>query len=282
MSVPGAITQERIQQLPPHLASAFQEASERALKLSHEQYQPYPGQRTAGLPPEVAESIRISQQTGEHLPSFGASRGFAHRAQERIPEGYREYLDPNNEAILSNISRQGEKVYKEKIMPELDARFIRLGQYGSSKHAKMSKKAARDIQKEISSQQEEMLARNYQQAMQGFDIDRSRALETSNLFTKLGLAQQGGQLADVQNLREAGGLFQDDQQRQLDLAYERWKEEQMHPYERLSQYYSLLHGIPYAPSSLERVERQRPSHAARPFWRDLGMNLLGEFLTGKK
>lgn len=281
MSIPGSVTQEQIRNMPANMQAAIKEASERALKLSQEEYRRYPRGRIAPMQPDTTRSIGLSQRTGAYAPGFNASRAFAQTAQEEIPGGYQEYLDPNSQAILDSISRQGERAYKEKIMPELDARFIRLGQHGSSKHGRLARKAARDIQKEISAQQEDALSRNYQQAVQAFDVDRARSLEAANLMTKLGLSQQAGQLADIQHLRELGSALQEDDQRALDLAYERWKEEQLHPYTRLSQYLSLLSGVPYMPSVLERTEEARPTQASRPFWRDLGINILGDFLTGR-
>lgn len=268
--------------LPPYLAAAYQDAAQRGLALSREPYQAYPGRRVAQPTRATHHAFDLAQNTGAYAPYLRAAETLAHRGAERFPHGYRQYMDPHQEALTNNIATQGHRVFKEKTMPELDARFIRLGQYGSKKHAQMSRNQARDIQKEILAQQEEAMAKGYQQAMGGFNLDRARDLKNAGLMNSLGVRHQAGQLSDIQALREAGMLSQDREQEMLDQAYEDWKERRRHPYERLAEYFRVLQGTPSVPSTYRRSEVARPSdiyHGAD--WRNIvegiGINALGRY-----
>lgn len=278
----SATTETVSASLPPYLEAAYKQAAERGLELSRQPYQPYRAQKLARLSPEMLHSLVLSRQTGSYAPYLNSAQNLASRGTEHFAGHHREYADPHQQRLLNNIASQGQRVFKEKVMPDLDARFIRLGQYGSTKHAKMSRNAARDIQKETLAQQEDAMSKGYQQAMQGFNIDRSRALDSAGIMNRLGVMSQAGQLSDIEALREAGMIRQGQEQAILDEAYERWKEQQRHPYEKLSEYFRVLQGTPTVPSSYTRRETPRPSdiyHGSdwRNIVENIGMNALGSY-----
>lgn len=285
----AATTETVTGNLPPYLEAAYKEAAERGLRLSQEPYENYPHRKLAPQAHSTNRALNLSQQIGSYSPYLRASESMANRGIENFPAGYRHYKDPYQGHLVKNIATEGQRAFKEKIMPELDARFIRLGQHGSSKHARMARNAARDIQKEILSQQEDAMSRGYQQSMQGFNLDRSRALEGSGLLNRIGVTQQAGQLADIQSLREAGMISQSQEQAMLDQAYEEWKERKRHPYDKLREYFAVLQGTPTVPSSYSRRDISRPSdiyHGAdwRNMMEGIGINALGRYgrdLLGK-
>lgn len=282
MSVPAEVVRQQIGNIPPYLEAAFKEAAERAQGLSRQEYRPYRGQRLAQKPQSLANAEWLAQQTGSFYPHLLSAQQHIQHGAQTFPQGYQAYMNPYQEAVVKNIAKHGKRVFKEKIMPELDARFLRLGQFGSSRHAKLSRKAARDMQKEISSQQEEAMSKGYQHAMQGFNWDKARALEAATLMTKIGIANQAGQLADIGALRDSGLLEQEHQQRLRDLEYEQWKEAQRHPYEALSHYLSVLQGTPFVPSAYVRSEFTRPPQSMHGGdWRNLGFNMVGDWLFNR-
>jgi|SRR5215813_795634 len=279
MATPAEIFSRTSGNLPPYLDQAYQEAAKRGMELSHREYEEFPGRRISEHPARLSRSIELSRGINTVSPYAEQALSKINRATEPPHRGYHSFLDPYQGSILRNIEREGGKVFKKKIMPALDARFIRLGQYGSSQHAEMAREAAKDLQEDILSKQEEVLTKGYQQAMQGFGLEKSRELEAAKLLNRLGIVNQAAQLADIQALREAGLLEQEREQRALDVLYEEWKARQRHPYEKLSGYLSVLQGVPYVPHTYTRSEIPRPSgtwHTGD--WRNLGMNILGDVL----
>lgn len=270
--------------IPPHLAQAFREAADRALKLYNErrEYQPYEGERLAPFNPLLERAEQLSGQVGSHQPYFNQAIGHANRGSESYLNNYREYTNPRQDAILRGIEEEGLRSFKEKALPALNAKYAALGHYGSTKHAKMAKRAALDVQKGISNMQEEALARSYNQGLKAFADDRARQLEAANLLSRLGVAKQSVNMAQVRALQEAGLLRQDREQMERDWQYELWKERMRHEPESLAQYFSVLQGNPIVPSMYRRSEiRQlRPSWHHQD-WRDFGTSLLTDYVFNK-
>ena len=282
MSAPVQRIEQEIRNMPAYLSSAFEESAKRGFDLSNRPYNPYPGNRVAPISGPMQQSMEMAGRPGSYAPMFTGATQYANRSTERLPQGYQGYIDPNQDAILQGISRQGQRAYKEKIMPELDARFLRLGQHGGSRHAKLAGNAARDIQREISHQQEDVMSRGYQGAMQGFDVDRQRALANAELLQALGLTKQGAQVQDMNALRDAGRIEQDQSQAMLNQAYEQWKDEQRHPYDKMKEYLAILQGVSFVPDVFQKVDITHPRYTMhRQDWKNLGMGALADFGTEK-
>lgn len=278
----SATTETVSSSLPPYLAAAYRQAAERGLTLSREPYQHYAHRTLANRPESINRSLNMANETGVYAPYLRDAEALARRGTEHFTRGHHAYKDPYQERLVNNLATEGQRTFKEKVMPELNARFIRLGQYGSTKHAKMARNAARDIQRETLAQQEEALSHGHQQSMQAFNLDRSRALQAAGLMNQLGVARQATQLEDIRALREAGMITQGQEQAMLDQLHEQWKEERRHPYEKLMEYFRVLQGTPGIPSTYSRREAIRPSdiyHGSD--WRNLieniGINALGSY-----
>lgn len=285
MSASSEDTKRRLDEagghIPAFLQESYQQAERRARELSNRAYQRYAGERLAPSNPALRRSFELAQQTGLGNPYLQSSHEHVLRGTQRFPQGYQEYMDPYQKAVVNEIREQGGKFLKENIMPELENRFIKLGQHGSSRHAKLSRRAAAEIQRQIASQQEEALSKGYQHALTAFNADRAREMQGAGTLSTLGLARHALNAHDIQALREAGLGEQEIEQRQRDLAYENWKEEQRHPLEALSHYFSVLQGVPYVPSTYSKSEifRPRPSTTMHGSdWRDMGLGVGGDLL----
>lgn len=280
MSAPQQRVEQEIRNMPAYLSSAFEESAKRGFDLSNRPYQPYTGNRVAPISESMQHAMGMAGQTGAYAPMLNGASRYADIGTEKVPQGYQAYLDPNQDAILQAISRQGQRAYKEKVMPELDARFLRLGQHGSSRHAKLASQAARDIQRDISHQQEDVMSRGYQGAMQAFDVDRLRALANAENLQTLGLLKQAGQTQDINALRDSGRIEQDQEQAMLNHAYEQWKDEQRHPYDKMKEYLAILQGVSFVPDVYQKIDITHPRYTMhRQDWRNLGLNALADFGT---
>lgn len=280
MSVPAEKVVRSGGDIPPYLAQAFREAAERAIKLSREEYRPYEGERLGQYNPMLhqAEQMAGSIQGG-YDPYFNRALGHVRRGSESFLENYRPYLNPRQESLLRGIEEEGQRALKEKVLPGLEARYISLGQHGSSRHAKMARRAAKDVQTEIGNRQEEALSKDYNQALRSFSEDRARELEAANLLAKLGTSRQSANIAKIRALQEAGLLRHERDQLERDWEYELWKEARRHPSESLAHYFSILQGVPIVPSMYRRseVRQLRPSWHGRD-WQNLGAGMLENFM----
>jgi hypothetical protein len=278
MAASGESVERKIQsELPAYLSQAFKEASERALNLSRQEYQRYPGDRLAPISPLSRQAIDLSRNTGAYAPDLNKSYDAIRQADAFFPQRRQEYLAPYQQAVVQNIPRNAQRTYQEGFLPELQSRFFKPGQAVRSRHANLPQDLNISLQREIGNQQAESTARGHQFAMQGFDSDRARAQEASKFFNRMGLSRQQAQMADLEALKEAGSFSQNQRQRNLDLAFEQWKEQQRHPYERLASYFAALQGMPYAPSTYTKSETPRQPYPA-PDWRGMGMGVLGNAL----
>lgn len=279
-------TESLTQNLPPYLSDAFRQAVERSVKLSHEQYAPYQGQRFANPQQELRDIAGMaSRNPGGHAPHFAAASRLTNRGARSFPQHHRNYRDPYQGRMINNIATQGNRVFKEKILPELDARYIQLGQYGSKKHAQLARNAGRDIQQEIMNRQEEALSRGYGQGMQQFGIDHARDLQSSKALSELAMMRKIASQQEIEALGRSGELSQGHEQVLLNQAYENWLERTRHPHEKLEQLFRFLYGMPKTPATLKRnISRSIPQPRGNrwgDFAEGVGMSMLGGLLFGR-
>jgi len=283
MSIPAQNIRTETGAIPPYLTKAFMEAQQRAFANYQRGYEPYAGDRLAGFNDLLQQAERLSNQTGKYSPYFDRAQQNINRGSESFLNNYQPYLNPRQDALLRGIEEEGNRALKEKVLPGIDARYIALGQHGSSRHAQMAKRATRDLQRQIANSQEEALSRGYGQALKGFADDRARELESGRLLSELGIGRQSYNTAQIRALQEAGLLRHERDQTERDFAYEMWKERQRHPSESLANYFSILAGTPFVPSRYRRSEiRQlRPSWHHQD-WRDLGAGLLTDLILNRR
>lgn len=268
--------------LPPYLQEALTEATKRAQELSRRPYTPYTGTRyqpmTASAPYPAAAAL--SRQSGSYEPDFQSARQGVNRGARKFHGVRAAYSTPYEREVTARIPQLAQGTFFNKFLPALQSKFSKPGRRG--RHENMARDLNLEVTDDIRSQMAESRARAYPHALQAYDMDRARALEASGLLTRLGIARQAAQAEDIRALREAGAINQEQAQRALDLAYEQWKEEQRHPYERINQYLSILKGLPFEPSqfrSRNRTELGEPTMHGR-HWQDFGLQAAGSGLRG--
>jgi hypothetical protein len=239
-------------ELPPWLLDMFQGLAAKSQQLaSAKNPESYQGQRLAELPPEFQNARTLGNQINSLSPYLRNSEQMVSRAQTPFTDKYREYMNPYEQRVVSRIAEEGNRNLKENILPELEARFIRLGQHGSSRHADLSKRAARDIQSEISANQAKALAQGYQQSAQIFNADQARGLESAREMSALGGLNQAGRLADIAMLMDQGRYHQQQDQAGKDLAYQDFLRRQNFPWEMLQNQAAVAHGMPLPQQSTQ-------------------------------
>lgn len=211
---------------------------------------PYMGERIANMPQEIRD---VNQAINR---DFGAENGIFHRSENAIRggmrpfhENYQSYMNPYQDAVIRQLSQEGSRNFNENIMPALDARFLRLGQFGSTKHADLGLRAARDFQRELLNKQQQALSSGYEKSADIYNNYQSRNLEAANQLSNLATTKQGSRYADINALEGVGRYKQQQDQSILNQQYQEYLRQQDEPMRRLQAQSSILHGIPHPMSS---------------------------------
>jgi hypothetical protein len=153
-------------------------------------------------------------------------------------------MNPYQDQVVRRIAEEGMRNFNENVLPQIEGKFVRLGQHGSSRHADLTRKAARDIQQEILGRQERSLSSGYQQAAQIFSADQARAIEAARAMAHLSGIKQGSEFADIAAQESLGKSLQQREQAQLDIAHQDWLRQQEYPSQALAYQSALMRGIP--------------------------------------
>jgi hypothetical protein len=241
------MTQSQFQALPSWLREPYQrlvQNIERQAQRPFSEYR-YGEPRLAEFPEDITEAReRIRGMTGETARDLSRQYGFLGASERQFPNAYQEYMNPYQQAVLDRIALEGKRSFEEDIMPQLEAKFTRLGQHGSKRHADLARRAARDVEKEIADRQAQSLAQGYQQAAQIFSADQARALETTRELANLAAMKQAAEMADISALEAQGRSQMEREQAQRDLAYQDWLREKEHESKLLAWQAAMMQGIP--------------------------------------
>lgn len=260
--------------LPPWLDELFKGVAARGEQLAGEDPVNYTQNRLAGLNPELIQAQNLATLgTGRYKPYLKQAGKSTLRSANPFVDNYQQYMNPYQQQVVNRIAEEGNRNFNENIMPALEAKFVRLGQHGGSRHAKQLSQAARDVQNEISANQGRALAQGYQQAAQIYNADKARELESANALASLGGLQQAGNLTDIAMLMEQGKYQQAQEQTGKDIAYQDFLRKQNYPWEMLQNLSGILHGIPQ--QSQQTQLYQTPSPATMNTMGQLGSAALG-------
>lgn len=191
-------------------------------------YQPYTGQRMAGLNPlqeqallttqALAPSANIQQATGlaglagltameagQYTPTqaqqFFTSpelQGFQMTAPERVgadrfsTQAMQDYMSPYMTGVVEQQKQAAMQDYARQI-PGLQAAGIRAGARGGTREALLQSEAQRNLQQQLSGIEATGRQQAFQQAAQQFGADRAAAMQAAQLNQAAALqAQQQG------------------------------------------------------------------------------------------
>lgn len=277
--------------LPKWLSDYTQGLIGRANAIAGEEYQPYGGQRLAGLTPDQERAFAITRQaSGNYLPMLegaqSAAQGaltqsapYLQAAGRTFPGAAQEYMDPYINNVINRGSQMAERTLNEKFLPSVANYF---GAAGSGPRSTQMRRTVdqgvRDLTEGLNAQNQAALSGAYTNAGQMFGQDASRMGALAQTAGNLGLnsATVQGALAETgQNLalRDAaaqaavGEALQGDEQRSLDLAYEDFLNERDFPKQQTDWLASIIRGTPHGTvgttSGTGPAEIYQPSGAAQ-------------------
>jgi len=240
------ISQTQYNELRPNEQKYYAEMMARANQQANEDYQPYTPQRVAGIPNELraAQAGAINGMERES-PLFASAEAAARNGARSFNQNYQEYMNPYQQTVLRQLADEGNRNFQESILPALEARFIKLGQHGSSKHTDLKLRAARDFQRELLGKQQQALAMGYQQASQAHNAQQGRELESASQLSNIGVGKQASRFSDLGALENVGRYKQQQEQSILDAQYQEFLRQINHPQDRLAAQVANMHGMPH-------------------------------------
>jgi hypothetical protein len=171
------------------------------------------------------------------------------------------YMNPYNEAVVNRIGELGARTLREQLLPEISDRFVRSGQYGSSRQAEMVGRGLRDIYESTLAKQAEALQSGYGGALTAAQEDMRRVaglagtagnlgtsavtsgLDVAKTLADLGTTAQSAGLSGAKAVTDVGAAQQEMDQRNLTLAYEDRMKQLGYPKEQIDYALKILSGV---------------------------------------
>lgn len=261
-----------VENMPQWLSDYTQALIARANAVAGEGYQAYQGPRVAGFTDDQTNAFDVIRNNiGNWNDEFDASQQatsgaltqampYFSQAAGATPDQMDKYMDPYIGNVIDRAKLEANRNWSENIMPGIENRFITSGQSGSSGHQDLLQRAGRDVTEGLQSQADAALSDAYRTAGTQYQADASRLAGIGQNVGQLGL-QTGSQLSglaqlqqslagrDAASLQAVGDTQQQQNQRNLDLAYQDFLEQRNYPRETTDWMSSIIRGIPYDRSS---------------------------------
>lgn len=246
---------ETTSSMPQWYQEAMRGLVTQAAGIANEPYTPYGGPRVAGLNPLQQSSIQNAGQAGTSGAStLNSAAGLAGNAgwTQFKQADFNKFLSPYTEGVVDRIGQLGQRNLAENILPEINQSFIGSGMPFGSRHADFTARAARDTNESIMGAQSNALQQSYDSAMGNYQNALQRQGQTAGIMAGIGTGQTQNQMQAGGYQQIMGGIQQQNQQQNLDTAYQDFLRQQQYPQDQLNTVNSILRGYaPYQPSNTQ-------------------------------
>ena len=220
------------------------------------------GQAATAFQPALGQATQTTQQAIGAPGGLGAAQPYLTQAGQTSVANIGQYMNPFQEQVIDRIGQLGARNLSERILPEVEGRYIAAGQLGfggrqpgmgtPSGMLTDTARAIRDTQEAVLAQQAEALQRGYSEAagLAGADLGRQASLASTagslggqDLARQLDAARQLAAMGEMGQqlgltgagaLQQVGGVQQSQAQRNLDVAYEDFLRQQNYPQEQIN------------------------------------------------
>lgn len=256
--------------LKPYLEDVAQQAQQ---QYQAAQYQPYTGQRFAGLDPLQQQALRNLQQftpaaqIGQGttlaglagLGSLGAGQEYMQQATS--PLAVQSFMSPYIQGVVEQQKQAAIQDYA-RALPQLGLGAAKVGGLGGTRQALVQAEAQRNLQNQLGGIQAQGLQNAYEQAMKnlqyGSDLGLrgyGQAVQGAGQLGQLGQTAYGQAMGITQAQQQAGAGLQAQEQAGLEAQYQDFLARQQYPGQQLQQYSNIIRGMP-ATSSTTSVTQQ--------------------------
>ena len=229
------------------------------------------GQAATAFQPALGQATQTTQQAIGAPGGLGAAQPYLTQAGQTSVANIGQYMNPFQEQVIDRIGQLGARNLSERILPEVEGRYIAAGQLGfggrqpgmgtPSGMLTDTARAIRDTQEAVLAQQAEALQRGYSEAagLAGADLGRQASLASTagslggqDLARQLDAARQLAAMGEMGQqlgltgagaLQQVGGVQQSQAQRNLDVAYEDFLRQQNYPQEQINAMLQTFKGV---------------------------------------
>ena len=229
------------------------------------------GQAAGAYQPALGQATQATQQALGAPGGLGAAQPYLSQAGKTSVANISQYMNPYQEQVIDRIGQLGARNLSERILPEVEGRYIAAGQLGfggrqpgmgtPSGMMTDTARAIRDTQEAVLAQQAEALQRGYTEAagLAGTDLGRQATLASTagslggqDLARQIDAAQQLAAMGEMGQrlgltgagaLQQVGGVQQSQAQRNLDVAYEDFLRQQGFPQEQINNMLATFKGV---------------------------------------
>jgi hypothetical protein len=249
------------------------------------------GQAAGAFQPNLSAATQATQGVMGSQGALGAAQPFINNAAQTSVSNIGQYMNPYQDAVVDRIGALGQRNLTERIMPEIEGRYIAAGQLGFGGRQPGSgapsgmltdtARAVRDTSDDILARQADVLRSGFTEATGLANTDMARqgtlgqlagSLAGTDLQRQLGGAQQLAGLGAMEQqlgLTGAGALGQIGNQQQgqvqqnLNLAFEDFMRQQNFPQEQidaaLRTFQGVSQGVPAAKEQVGLVPSGQPA-----------------------
>lgn len=183
-------------------ANAYQGPLAQALGLTGTAAQNNP---FAAASPYLSNSANMTQQAANAPGALSAASPYMQKAEGTFTgSNVNQYMDPYVQNVVNRSADLANRNFNENLMPGIQDKFTRAGQYGSKGMLTDATRAARDTTENIQSQANAALSQAYQNAGQLYGADASRQGTLAQLAGSLSGQDQSARLQAANQLGQLG------------------------------------------------------------------------------
>ena len=213
-------TQTVVQQADPLFRDAFNRVFNRADTVAAQPYQPFTGQRIAGLTPDTMASFNVTRQNvGAYQPFVGLAGQQAAQAGQSLPQrNIASYMNPFTQNVIDVAKREtirGDDIARQG--RNFAAR--QAGAFGGGRHGIVEAEAQRALGQRLDDIQTAGLSQAYDKALTAIDRESQNQTRSAAVLGDLGSRATTLGYPAATEIDTIGTRQQTQEQANRDLAY---------------------------------------------------------------
>ncbi len=209
-----------------------------ASNLATQPFPQFPGPLVAGPSQQTQQSWNLAgQNVGNYQPYMNVAAGLTNEVGQPINQSdISTFLNPFQDYITQALNRN----LSENVLPQIQDKFVSMGQSRSPQEQEITSRAARDNQIAVG----QSLAGGYQGALSDLLQQRGQQEAAGAQFGQLGALQSQLGLRDVGTLAASGQAQDALAQSNINAAYNQFENQAMWPYQQVGYLSDIARGLP--------------------------------------
>tara|TARA_R100001086_G_scaffold207840_1_gene123664 strand:+ start:1085 stop:2914 length:1830 start_codon:yes stop_codon:yes gene_type:complete len=243
------IVQQKLpEEISPYVKDVLKDTKTLYQQRMGEGYDPYTGQRIAGLTPQQQQAMTgIEGLVGTQAPMMQeAITGMRGGQEQFTPEAAQQYMSPYQQAVIDVEKRKAQEDFERRLMPQFEKQAVEAGGMsgmGSRAGVQAAIMGGQQAQR-LGDIQTKGLQSAYADARRGFEQQKQRERLAATDIAKMAPELYGAQVKELSGLQQVGEAKQGLTQQGLDKSYADWLEARQFPEEQLARYQSSIYGNP--------------------------------------